>query len=64
VPVAHNAGEFWPRHSYIKWPGTITVRIGPVIHAYGGEPDDINKEVETWIENQMQQISDPARWNR
>ncbi|MFV2030991.1 MAG: lysophospholipid acyltransferase family protein, partial [Gammaproteobacteria bacterium] len=20
LPVAHNAGEFWPRHSWIKWP--------------------------------------------
>ena len=64
VPVAHNAGEFWPRHSYIKWPGTITVRIGTVIHAFGREPEDINKEVETWIESQMKEISDPARWNR
>ena len=20
IPIAHNAGEFWPRHSFIKWP--------------------------------------------
>jgi len=31
LPVALNAGEFWPRHGYIKWPGEITVIIGPVI---------------------------------
>ena len=24
----------------------------------------VNKEVEDWIENKMQQISDPARWHR
>ena len=31
VPIAHNAGEFWPRHSWIKWPGTIRVVIGESI---------------------------------
>src|SRR5207248_7872901 len=29
VPVAHNAGLFWPRNAFLKRPGTITVRIGP-----------------------------------
>jgi len=64
VPVAHNAGEFWPKHSFIKYPGEVTVCIGPVIRAYGRKPDEVNKEVEDWIENKMQQISDPARWHR
>ncbi len=64
VPIAHNAGEFWSRHSYIKWPGEVTVVIGEPIHGYGREVEDIIREVETWIENQMQKISDPSRWNR
>ncbi len=28
TPVAHNAGEFWPRRQFIKKPGVIQVRIG------------------------------------
>ena len=64
VPIAHNAGEFWPRHSYIKWPGKITVCIGPPIHAYQRNPDEVNKQVEDWIETKMQEISDPSRWDR
>ncbi len=64
VPVAHNAGEFWPRHSLIKWPGTITVSFGPAIQAYGRKPDDIKEEVQGWIENKMSEINDPSRWNR
>lgn len=64
VPVAHNAGEYWPKHSLIKWPGTVTVVIGPVINGYGKKPDEIKEEVETWIENKMQQISDKAKWGR
>src|SRR5581483_3451076 len=31
VPVAHNAGLFWPRNAFRKRTGTVTVRIGPAI---------------------------------
>lgn len=64
VPIAHNAGEFWPKHSFVKYPGTITVVIGKPIKAYGKKPEEINEEVKAWIESQMEQISDKARWNR
>lgn len=57
VPVAHNAGEYWPRHSLVKHPGTITISIGPVVRGYGREPEDINKEVEVWIRGELESIS-------
>ena len=64
LPIAHNAGEYWPRHSFIKWPGVIEVRIGPKIDSRDKTPEQVNTEARDWIETQMQQISDPARWNR
>ena len=64
LPVAHNAGEFWPKHSFIKWPGTITVVIGEPIKAFGRKPEEINEEVKAWIESQMEEISDESRWDR
>lgn len=64
IPIAHNAGEFWPKHSFIKWPGTISVVIGPAIESKGRSADEINKEVFDWIEGSMQKISDESRWNR
>jgi 1-acyl-sn-glycerol-3-phosphate acyltransferase len=64
IPVAHNAGEFWPRHSFIKWPGTISVVIGPAIESKGRSAEEINSEVHRWIESTMKEISDPSRWNR
>ena len=64
IPIAHNAGEFWPRHSFIKWPGTISVVIGPAIETKGRKAEEINKEVSDWIENTMKEISDESRWNR
>jgi 1-acyl-sn-glycerol-3-phosphate acyltransferase len=64
VPIAHNAGEFWPRHSFLKWPGSITLRIGPVIETSGKTAEQVNVQAHDWIEAQMQEISDPSRWDR
>ncbi|MBL4712781.1 MAG: 1-acyl-sn-glycerol-3-phosphate acyltransferase [Gammaproteobacteria bacterium] len=64
IPIAHNAGEFWPKHSFIKWPGTIDVVIGPAITSKSRTADEINTEVSSWIENTMNEISDKSRWNR
>ncbi|MBF0613890.1 MAG: 1-acyl-sn-glycerol-3-phosphate acyltransferase [Magnetococcales bacterium] len=35
VPVAHNAGSFWPRRSFLKKPGVIRVRIGTPLPTAG-----------------------------
>jgi 1-acyl-sn-glycerol-3-phosphate acyltransferase len=64
IPIAHNAGEFWPRHSFIKWPGTIEVRIGAKIESHDKKPDQLLAETQDWIEEQMREISEPARWNQ
>jgi 1-acyl-sn-glycerol-3-phosphate acyltransferase len=64
VPIAHNAGEFWPKHSFIKYPGTITVRIGKPMQCKDRKPEDIMRDVENWIETQVSEIADPSRWNR
>ena len=57
VPVALNAGEFWPRMGYIKWPGEITVSIGPVITSQGRNATEILAASQLWIENRMEEIS-------
>jgi 1-acyl-sn-glycerol-3-phosphate acyltransferase len=57
LPVAHNAGEFWPRHSFIKRPGTIQVRIGRQIIPGDRSAQEIMKDAETWIETTMALIS-------
>ncbi|BCX82718.1 1-acyl-sn-glycerol-3-phosphate acyltransferase [Methylomarinovum caldicuralii] len=59
VPVAHNAGEYWPRNSFVKYPGTITLVIGPVLDGAELPADEINRRAETWIEATMAKISRP-----
>ncbi len=64
LPVAHNAGEFWPRHSWIKWPGKIRVVIGEPIHPAGKKPEQIIKEVGDWITSECERVSDQAQLRR
>jgi 1-acyl-sn-glycerol-3-phosphate acyltransferase len=56
VPVAHNAGRFWPRNSFTKYPGEVVVRIGPPIETAGREPEAINAQAEAWIETQQKAL--------
>lgn len=57
VPVAHNAGDFWRRNAFLKYPGTVVVRVGKPIYARGRRPEDVNAEAQAWIEAQMKEIS-------
>lgn len=53
VPIAHNAGIYWPRYSFLKYPGTIKVKIGPPIESKGRKAAEINAEAEAWIAEAM-----------
>lgn len=57
LPVAHNAGEFWPRRGFLKRPGTVRLVFGPLIQSSGHSIKELNTLVETWIEETMKQIS-------
>ncbi len=57
IPVAHNAGEFWKRKGFFKKAGTVHLCFGPAISPEGHTPESLMKEVETWIENKMPEIS-------
>jgi 1-acyl-sn-glycerol-3-phosphate acyltransferase len=51
VPIAHDAGYYWPRRGLVKKPGTIQVVIGPPIATAGRHPRDVNAEAQAWIES-------------
>ena len=53
VPVAHNAGSYWAKNSFIKRPGIIRVHIGKPIQTAGLKADALNQQVEQWIESEM-----------
>jgi 1-acyl-sn-glycerol-3-phosphate acyltransferase len=57
VPVAHNAGDLWPRRGLKKKPGMIRFCIGPPIDPGERTPREINLIVQDWIETKMKEIS-------
>jgi 1-acyl-sn-glycerol-3-phosphate acyltransferase len=57
VPVAHNAGDLWPRRGIIKKPGLIRFVVGPAIDASAQSPKETNLIVQNWIEAKMRDIS-------
>jgi len=61
VPVAHNAGWYWRRRAWIKYPGTIRVRIGPAILPAGRNAPELTEQARNWIEAAVEELDAAAR---
>jgi 1-acyl-sn-glycerol-3-phosphate acyltransferase len=59
IPVAHNAGYFWPRRGWLKRRGTIRVVIGAPIDTRGVEPRLVNEQAQRWVEDTLARIAPP-----
>jgi len=60
IPVAVNSATCWPRKALIKRPGVVTFSIGPAIPSQGRQPEEMMREVETWIETEMRRLDPTA----
>jgi 1-acyl-sn-glycerol-3-phosphate acyltransferase len=60
VPVAHDAGRYWPRRGLFKKPGRIRVVIGPPISATGADPREVNERAQAWIESTLRSLEASA----
>lgn len=56
IPVAHDAGFYWPRRGWTKTPGTVRFVIGPPMDPAGRDPRQFNREVQTWIEEKVAEL--------
>ncbi len=63
VPIAASSAKCWPRKSFLLRPGVVDVCIGQPISSAGRQPDELMREVETWIEAEMRRI-DPEAYVR
>lgn len=57
LPVAHDAGEYWAKNTFIKKPGVIKMHIGKLIQTAGLKADALNHQVEGWIEAEMHTLN-------
>ena len=54
VPIALDSGRLWPRRSYVKRPGRVTMRVGEII-----PPGLPRKEVEARVHAAINQLEAP-----
>ncbi|TLY72190.1 MAG: 1-acyl-sn-glycerol-3-phosphate acyltransferase [Gammaproteobacteria bacterium] len=57
VPVAHNAGFYWPRRGVMKKPGTVRVVIGSPVATAGREVRELNEEIQAWVEATVRDLA-------
>lgn len=67
LPVAHNAGQFWPKLDWRKQPGVVDVVIGPVMHAEGtglAAIAELNRRAFLWVAQTQHEIGSltDANW--
>lgn len=53
VPVAHNAGVYWPTRRFLKFPGTVQLVFGAPIDTRDGDSRALTEQVKQWIEGQV-----------
>ena len=60
VPIAVSSAKCWPRKSFVLRPGVIDISIGAPIASAGRQPEEMMREVETWIEAEMRRLDPEA----
>lgn len=60
IPVAHDAGDYWPRRGLLKRPGVIRLEFGPPIEPVAGDARATNDKVQAWIESTVQRLRSAA----
>lgn len=51
--LTHNAGEYWPKNSFIKRPGVIDVYISPAIDVSDMSASEVSQKIEEWFVSHM-----------
>ncbi len=56
IPVAHDAGHFWPKRGFLKKPGTIKMVIGNKIETTDIDAGALNQQLFEWMQQQMTKL--------
>lgn len=64
VPIAHNAGLFWPRNTFVKHAGVIDLVVGDAIAPESKSATLLTAECEDWIEQTSSRLYIEAKESR
>ena len=56
VPLAHNAGDYWPRRGMRKKAGTVKFVIGEPVDPAGRDVRAVNEEIQNWMETTVAEL--------
>ena len=56
-PVFHNGGKHWPKGSFLKKPGVITLVIGKQLSPNSGSASDISQSIRDWTLKESERIN-------
>ncbi len=56
IPVAHDAGHYWPKRGFLKKPGTIRMVIGKKIDTSNADAGILNQQLFEWMQQQMTKL--------
>lgn len=63
VPIAHNAGQFWPRRGWMH-SGTVQVEIGAPISPQDKSVNELTQEIEDWVRERRDKIVQAEKQRR
>lgn len=52
IPIAHNAGKFWQKNSFIRKAGVIQCKVGKPISSKNKTAKELMQQAREWIEGQ------------
>ena len=56
LPMAHNAGVYWPKKGYVINPGQLTVSIGDVVSSQDKKSRELMSELECWVQSESDSL--------
>jgi 1-acyl-sn-glycerol-3-phosphate acyltransferase len=56
IPVAHDAGQYWPKKGFLKRPGVIKMVVGPKMDVSTLSAAELNNTLFDWMQQQMTQL--------
>ena len=57
VPVAHNAGYFWPKEGWTIYPGEVRFVIGSSMSGAGQEPRELAETLRAWVDSETAKLT-------
>ena len=56
LPVAHDSGRLWPRNGFLKTPGTIHLKVGPVIETTDLSTEELRQHYFKWLKSAREEL--------